>query len=373
MVRGGEPAALAYRARRSGSRAGWRLRSGEAAAAARRRTLKQERDQRETPGRERRAGPPGRCQVSGCAAARAPGPGLPARPLLSVDAAVGPRSRGGGGDGTRRGWGLGPGAGARRRSCELSSRRDRAPRGAGPPLALAWLEMGPSRPGCRPPWGPLPFSGGVAVVGHCRRQRRSSGRRSRWSEVTPFSPVSAEACAGVGTETGAGAFVTSWRDDFQRWRYGHRVGPESRPRKAKTKSLCLWREKCSALCAQQCFVRSCLRCSAFVALQCVFIMYFISRRAGLSWSALSGLEKRTVKFLFSILEFFVQLQVIWSYMKPLEECFYNRLPDCISPFWKLRMEMRVDAAFFWIVWPRVRSTWRYHLTLFVNSCIPRKH
>lgn len=207
--------------------------------------------------------PPRPLPGSGCAAARAPGSGLPARPLLP-GTPLWARRLGGGGwdgmgsDGTRRGCGLGPGpgpgAGARRRGCELSSRRNRAPRGAGPPLALAGLEMGPSRPGggCRPPWGPLPFSGGVAVVGHCRRQRRSSGRGSRWSEVTPFSPFSAEACAGVGAETGAGAFVTSWRDDFQRWRYGHRVGLESRPRKAKIKSLCLWREECNALCAQLC-------------------------------------------------------------------------------------------------------------------------
>lgn len=262
MVRGGERGALAYRARRTGSRAGRRLRAagrrrwggarwGRSGTSARLRAASAERD------------PPGRCQVAAAPPLARRGPASPRGPSC-LGRRCGPAVSGGGGwdgmgsDGTRRGCGLGPGpgpgAGARRRGCELSSRRDRAPRGAGPPLALAGLEMGPSRPGggCRPPWGPLPFSGGVAVVGHCRRQRRSSGRGSRWSEVTPFSPFSAEACAGVGAETGAGAFVTSWRDDFQRWRYGHRVGLESRPRKAKIKSLCLWREECNALCAQLC-------------------------------------------------------------------------------------------------------------------------
>lgn len=73
--------------------------------------------------------------------------------------------------------------------------------GGGPPLALTEPEMGPSRPGSgsRPPWGPLPLSGAVAVVGHCLCQPRSSGRRSRCSEVTPPSPVSGETRAAVGT------------------------------------------------------------------------------------------------------------------------------------------------------------------------------
>lgn len=107
----------------------------------RRRTLRQERDQRETPGRERRAGPPRPLPGSGCAAARAPGSGLPARPLLP-GTPLWARRLGGGGMG-RDGIG--------RDSARLRAGPGPGPGRWGPAPRLRALQpAGPRSPGGRP-------------------------------------------------------------------------------------------------------------------------------------------------------------------------------------------------------------------------------
>lgn len=145
MVVGG--AVLAYRVRRSGAGwagLGWRLRSGTAVS---RRTPEPERDQRESRGRQRRAGRPGTSQV-------APAPGT------RVGTRVGTRpARGRAGPG-----GMGGGTGV-----AAASSAGRGPRSPGGPAWLSaslCLETRPARPGpARPPWGPLPSSGAGAVAG----------------------------------------------------------------------------------------------------------------------------------------------------------------------------------------------------------------